>query len=134
MRERDNVKRVQQIYADFGQGNIPGILAALADDVEWKEPPAGPPPFAGTYRGREQVGELFGQLAEAAEPEQFEPREFIAQGDTVVALGYYRFRARATGRTWETDWAMVWRFREGKVARFRIFKDSAAEAAALLGV
>jgi ketosteroid isomerase-like protein len=122
---------VQQIYADFVAGNVPGILAKLADDVEWSEPEAGPAPFAGTRHGRDAVARLFQQLVEIAVPEQFEPREFLADGDRVVALGRYRFRVKDTGRTWATEWAMVWSFRDGKVARFRIYKDSAAEAAAL---
>lgn len=62
MGEQENVKVVQQLYADFGKGNIPAILNTLAEDVEWREPAAGPPPFAGTYRGRERVGEFFRKL------------------------------------------------------------------------
>ncbi|TAK47413.1 MAG: hypothetical protein EPO28_01835 [Saprospiraceae bacterium] len=29
---------VQQVYADFGSGNIPGVPAALTDKVEWTGP------------------------------------------------------------------------------------------------
>lgn len=132
MSAQDNVKTIQQLYEAFGRGDIPTILNALADDVEWKEPPNGAPPFAGTHHGRDGVGRFFQRLAETVEPEQFEPREFVAQGDVVVALGYYRFRARTTGKSYDTEWSMVWRFRDGKVAQFQIYKDSAAEVAALL--
>jgi len=127
----DNVKIVQDIYVAFGQGNIPAVLSAFADNVEHSEPPAGHPPFRGTYRGRAEVGTLFQGMHEAVEVQQFEPREFFAQGDTVVALGHYRFRAKATGRIYETDWVMAWRFNNGKVVEWKTYKDSAAEAAAL---
>ncbi len=133
MSEQQNVKIVQQIYADFGQGNIPGVLSALADDVVWKQPPAGSSPLAGTYHGRGQVGEWFSKMDEVSEAESFEPREYIAQGDKVVALGYYRFLSKSTGKSWESNWAMVWTFREGKVADFQFFGDTAAEAAAFAG-
>ena len=126
-----NVKTVQELYTAFGRGDIPSILNALAEDVEWHEPPGGEAPFKGTYRGREGVGQFFTWLAEAVEVEAFEPREFYAHGDTVVALGRYRFRTRKTGKAYDTDWAMVWRFRGNKVVGFEIYKDSAAEAAAL---
>jgi ketosteroid isomerase-like protein len=102
----------------------------MADDVEWNEPPSGVAPFAGTRRGRDQVAAFFQSLGEQAEPLEFEPREFIAHGDRVIALGHYRFRARPTGKTWETDWVMVWTLAAGKVRRFQIYKDSAAEVAA----
>lgn len=134
MSAQDTVKTVQELYAAFGRGDIPFILNALTDDVEWQEPPGGAPPFQGTYRGREGVGRFFQALAAAVEVEAFAPREFLAQAETVVALGSYRFRAKKTGTSYETGWAMVWRFRNGKVARFEIYKDSAAEAAALRGV
>lgn len=126
-----NVKTVQDLYTAFGRGDIPFILNALTEDVEWREPPGGEAPFKGTYRGREGVGQFFTWLAEAVEVEAFEPREFYPGNDAVVALGRYRFRSRKTGKAYETDWTMVWRFRDGKVARFEIYKDSAAEAAAL---
>jgi len=48
----------------------------------------------------------------------------------VVALGYYKFLSKPTGKTWEAEWAMVWTFREGKVAEFQFFGDTPAEAAA----
>jgi hypothetical protein len=33
----------------------------------------------------------------------------------------------------DTDWAMVWWFRNGRVVKFQIHDDSATEAAALRG-
>lgn len=122
---------VQQIYRDFVVGRIGCILARLAEDVEWAEPPFGPPPFSGTYRGRKAVGEFFRRLAEAVEVERFEPREYFARDGSVLALGSYRFRSRSTGAMWETDWAMIWNVWDGKIARCQTIKDSAGEAAGL---
>jgi len=56
----------------------------------------------------------------------FEPREFIAQGDTVVAIGFYKATVKATRKQTASDWAMVFNFRNGKIVRFREFTDSAA--------
>jgi ketosteroid isomerase-like protein len=130
MVEQANVRTVQEIYAAFGRGDIPALLGALAEDVEWSV--AGPQevPHAGKRRGRAEVAAFFPVLAETEEFEQFEPREFIAQGDQVVVLGYLRSRVKATGRRYENEWAMVWTLRDGKVTRFRTYEDTAAEAAA----
>ncbi len=35
MNESANVEMVQRLYADFGRGDIPPILAALDPKVEW---------------------------------------------------------------------------------------------------
>ncbi len=133
MSTQENLKIAQGIYTAFGQGNIPAILNVLTDDVEFHEPPGGEAPFKGIYYGRDGAAKFFQEMVAAVDILMLEPQEFVAQGDTVVVLGHYRFRAKATGITYDTDWAMVWWFRGGKIAKFQIHDDSATEAAALRG-
>ena len=64
-------------------------------------------------------------LLETLTLEAFEPRQFIAQEDTVVVLGSYRGTARETGRRFATEWAQVFTLREGKVTKFREYADTA---------
>lgn len=129
----EHLRTVQGIYAAFGQGNLPAVLEALADDVEWRVD--GPPliRYAGVRRGRRQVAEFFAALAEAVEMERFEPRRFIAQGDCVVVLGCEQLRVKSTGRTVRDDWVQVFTFQGGRVAQFREYLDSAAVAEAFRG-
>ena len=127
MSTQDNLKIAQGIYAAFGQGNIPAILNFLADDVEFHEPPGGSPPFTGTYRGRDGAGTFFQEMIGTVDVLMLEPQEFVAQGDTVVVLGHYRFRPKATGIPYDTDWAMVWWFRGGKIVKFQIHYDTTTE-------
>ena len=54
----------------------------------------------------------------------------MAQGDKVVALGHYRAVTKATGKTFESDFVMVFTLRGGKVAAFQEFTDSAGINAA----
>ena len=132
MTEQENVRAVLAAYAAFGRGDIQAILDSLTDDVEWVLP--GPPevlPFAGVRRGREQVSQFFTVLAETLTLEQFEPREFIAQGDKVVVLGRSRDRMKATGRVVENEWAAVFTLRAGKIARYQVYEDTAAFVSAL---
>ena len=130
MNEQANVNTVRQVYADFGEGNIAAVLDSLTEDVVWVEPEAGKSPLSGVARGREEVSEFFRVLDEVSQTEAFEPREFVAQGDKVVVLGYYRFRVRETGKRWESEWAMVFTLRDGQVAHFQFYGDTAGEAAA----
>jgi uncharacterized protein len=81
------VRLVQEFYAAFKRGDVTGALNTLADNVGWFIP--GPKDiirFAGERRGREQVAQFFAKLAEMQDAEQFDLREFVAQGDTVAAL------------------------------------------------
>jgi uncharacterized protein len=131
MSEDGNTRTVQEIYAAFGKGDVPFILNTLADQFEWVH--AGPPtiPWAKTRHTHEEVGEFFEVLGRTLEFQQFEPRTYVAQGDKVVALGYFRARSKSTGRSFEEHWAMEWTFQDGKVTGYRAYDDTAAIAAAL---
>lgn len=60
---------------------------------------------------------------------RFEPQEFVATGDKVVALGHYT-ATTPVGGSLDSDFAMVFTLRDGKVVRFQEFSDSAAINAA----
>ena len=130
MSEQDNIKMVQQIYADFGQGNIPGILNRLDPEVGWVN--AGPEsvPYARRRQGREAVQSFFASLDAAVEVRSFEPKEFFGSGDRVVVLGTWMGRAKPTGQAFASDWAMAWTVRDGKVTSFQSYEDTDAIATA----
>ena len=130
MGESSNVEVVQQAYAAFGRGDIAALLDTFSNDIDWETPGAPRVPYGGHYAGREDVARFFEELGKTAEFERFEPREFVAQGDKVVALGHYAGRGRNTGRPFATDWAMVFTVRNGKIVVFREYFDTANLGAA----
>ena len=87
-------------------------------------------PINRLYEGPEDVGEFFKVLNETQEASIFEPREFFADGDRVVCLGFFRYRVRSTNKEWESDFAMAFTFRNGKIANWSLIFDKGAEAAA----
>ena len=124
--EAENTQVVKNAYAAFGSGDIPGLLALVDDNVEWQAVigTEGILPQAGLRRGKASVGEFFRILGGTAEFQSFEPREFIAQGDQVAVVGHYKGRVKATGKTWDTEWVMIFTIRNGRVVRFREYTDS----------
>ena len=127
---RANAEVVRETYEAVGRGDIPALLNLWTDDVQWTF--QGPPtiPFAGTRRGHEGVAEFFSLVGKNLEFEVFEPREFVAQGETVVVLGFERSLIKPTGRTFEQEWAHVYALRDGKVAEFLALEGTAEHAAA----
>ena len=131
MHESLNIRVVQDAYAAFGRGDLQGILDNLADDIVWTGVygAAEHVPTSGNRRGKEAVATFFAQVAEHIKFSRFEPREFIATGDKVVALGHYTATPPAnTG--FDSDFAMVFTLKNGKVTRFQEFCNSAAINAA----
>jgi ketosteroid isomerase-like protein len=132
MNEAQNTQVVQEAYAAFGRGDITALLGYMTDDIQW-QPVIGTAahvPFSGERRGKNEVAEFFRQVAATEEFQQFEPREFVAQSDKVVAIGHYRAVTKLTSRSFDSDFVMVFTLRDGKVSRFQEFTDSAGINAA----
>jgi ketosteroid isomerase-like protein len=131
MQEAQNTKVVQEAYAAFGRGDVQGILDRLTDDVIWKGVygAAAHVPTSGERRGKSAVATFFKQVAETMKFSRFEPKEFVATGDKVVALGSYS-GTTSIGKSFESEFAMVFTLRNGKVSHFQEFTDSAAINAA----
>ncbi len=127
MQEAQNTLVIQNAYAAFGRGDIEALLTSIADDVVWHAVygTGSHVPTSGERHGKAAVREFFKVLAENISFSRFEPKEFIATGDKVVALGHYS-ATTPVGKTFASDWAMVFTLRDGKVSRFFEFCDSAA--------
>jgi ketosteroid isomerase-like protein len=128
--DQSNSNIVQGTYEAIGRGDIPALLVLLADEVTWTLQGPSAIPFAGTRHGREGVAEFFTLIGETLDFQKFEPREFISQGESVVVLGYEHSIVKPTGRELRQEWAHVYTVRDGKIATFRAFEDSAALTAA----
>jgi uncharacterized protein len=131
--ERENTQLVHQAYQHFKNADIQSVLGLLSEDVEWTLFEIEGVPFSGTRRGSERVGEFFSEVFDTEEVLHFEPRELVAQGEKVVALGHYAWRVKSTGREYETDFVHVFSVRDGKVARYQEFMDTAVVGAAYRG-
>ena len=129
MSAEQNTAVVQKAYADFSRGDIASLLSSLDEGVEWISP--GKSPASGLRKGRAEVAEFFRIVNETWEFLSFEPRDYIATGDRVVALGHYHARSRQTGRDAGSDWAMVFTVRDGKVTRFQEYADTVILESAL---
>jgi uncharacterized protein len=128
MAVQENVQIVKDGYAAFARGDIQGLLALFAEDIEWIVPGEGGFPLAGTYRGHAGVAGLFQKISEMFEISFLETREFVAQGDRVLVVGFDRGRVKATNRTVEGHWIMAFTVRNGKVTNVREYLDTLALA------
>ena len=114
---------VQGVYQAFARGDIPGALAFLGSDIEWTE--AEGFPYGGTYHGPKAVLEgVFMRLGAEWDGFAAIPDEFIDAGDTIVVLGKYSGKYKATGKSFQADFSHVWRAREGKAFKFQQYTDT----------
>ena len=125
---KNNVQIVQQAFADFGSGNIQGIIDECTDDIVWGAYENQDVPFAGSFKGKEGVREFFRAIAENVDYSLFEPKEFFSDRDAVIVLGRHAGKVKKTNKTYDHDWCMVFRFRDKKLYSFFAFVDSLEQA------
>jgi uncharacterized protein len=132
MSEDQNLQTTRDLYAAFGSGNIPAVLAALDPDIIWENPGPSGFPYFGTHRGPAAIAaNVFAFIGENLDLQVFEPRHMLAAGDKVVVLIHYEAVARKTGRRIVQDIAHAFTFKDGRPVHFRDHQDNAQVAAAL---
>jgi hypothetical protein len=118
-----SVELVKGVYGAFARGDVPAVLGAFADDIEWCE--AEGMPYGGLHRGGDAVAQkVFGPITEDIEGFALVTDEFIASGATVSAVVRYTGTGKATGKALDLPAVHVWDIRDGKLARFRQFIDT----------
>lgn len=118
-----NLNAVQKVYDAFAKGDIPTVLGSLSADIAWTE--AEGFPYGGTYHGPKAILEgVFMRLGSEWEGFAAVPDEFVDGGDTVVALGKYSGTYKRTGKSFQANFAHVWKMSDGKAIRFVQYVDT----------
>ena len=126
-----NIALVQSLYAAFGKGDIATLVNGLTADVDWNVNGRRKDyPMFGTWKGPGDVQTFFKGVADHETFSAFSPKEFHAAGELVFAFGHYAGAIKKTGRTFDCEWVHVFTVKNGKVARFREFTDTAQFAEA----
>jgi ketosteroid isomerase-like protein len=129
----NNVQVVKDFFAAIGSGDREALLALAGEDIEWIIP-GKDWPLAGTHRGHAGLVDLLETASRSIETST-EPREFVAQGDRVLVVGFASGRIKATNKTFEDDWIFAITVRDGKLTNIREYVDTQAlaRAAAMSG-
>ncbi len=125
-----NASIITAHYAASDVGDIEGMLAPFADDVEWTE--AAGFPLAGVYIGPQAIAEgVFLRLQEEWDGYTAAVDEVLDAGSTVVGVGTYSGTNRTTGKTFTARFTHIWRLEDGKVVRFEQVVDTVPVVAAM---
>lgn len=114
---------IEAHYAASARGDLDGMMAAFAPDVEWTEMAGFP--YAGTYRGVDAIREgVFARIGAEWTDYQAVPEQLVDDGDAVVAFGFYAGTFTATGKAMRVRFVHLWTVADGAVVRFEQFTDT----------
>lgn len=122
--------QAEQFLANIFSGRMDLALKACADDVVFigaRPEPSDRVAAYGRHVGHDGAERFFQTFADTLEPGDFKVDATIAQDRHVVMYGNLKHTARATGRPFVSDWALVMRFNDdGRLALYHFYEDTAA--------
>ncbi len=128
MSSEKNIQTVKDFFAAIGGGDREALRALVAEDIEWIIP-GQDWRLAGTRHGHAVLADLLETASKSIETST-ELREFVAQGDRVLVIGFARGKIKATNKTFEDDWIFAITVEHGKLTRIREYIDTQALARA----
>jgi len=128
MSNEKNIQTVKDFFAAIGRGDKERLLALVAEDIEWIIP-GEDWPLAGTRRGHAGLADLLETASKSIETST-EPREFIAQGDKVLVIGFAKGKIKATNKAFEDHFVFAITVQNGRLTNIREYIDTQALARA----
>lgn len=126
MKAQENTKLAEQMYATISSGDVEGFLNLFSEDASWNSPDIENVPLETTFTGRDKIAEFLTKLDEYEELVKIEPKEFIAQGNKVVAIGELQVRSKVTDKKYNSGFVHIFEVKDGKAISFLEYLDNAA--------
>ena len=97
MTTSDPLRTVRRMFDAFAKGDLDRLLETVHPDSRWTYVGANPRPVKRVYVGREDIRKFFDRILQNLTMTTFRPREFVAENDTVVVIGFEAGTVKATG-------------------------------------
>jgi uncharacterized protein len=129
----DHVTLIAQLYDAFSRGDVPTVLAALDPHIHWNEAEGFVYADGNPYVGPPAVLQgVFGRLAGEWDNFSVKADEILPTPDGALTLGRYSGTYKGTGKPIDAQFAHVWRIKDGKVAAFQQYTDTAQFQSAIV--
>lgn len=122
----ENVAIIRKLYDAFAAGDVPGVLGAMSPSIVWSEAENFPYADGNPYVGPEAVANgVFMRCGTEWDGFTVTIDEILDAGETILALGRYSGVYKTTGKAMNAQLAHVWRIKDGKIAQFQQYTDTA---------
>lgn len=119
---------VKNVYNFVEEKNTHAYFALLSPHVECYQTEE--LPWGGSYQGLDGIKAFLSKLFSRIES-SVDIAHYIEAGDKIVAVGTTSGTAKHTGKPFRCDLVHIWTVRDGKIARFEVYIDTAKMQVAL---
>jgi ketosteroid isomerase-like protein len=116
-----NVEIIRRGLDAYNRGDVEALLETADPDIEFV--PLRSLVVGGSYHGHEGIRQFFEDLDEEWEKRFIHLDEFREHGDTVLLLGEFQAKGRASGVEMRSPVAWLFELRDGKVVRMQAYSS-----------
>lgn len=124
MGTQENVELIRRGYQAFDAGDMATLRELFAEDAVWYT--AGNGVLSGPKQGREAIMAYFGELATRSKGSFKVTLQEVIGGEKHT-IGLQHSHAETNGRTLDTQGALAFQVRDGKITEGREFFDDTAQ-------
>jgi ketosteroid isomerase-like protein len=121
-----NVEIIQNLYAAFDKGDVPGVLKYFDPKIEWNQAENFPYADGNPYIGPQAVLEgVFARLG--AEWEYWNKTEqtyYEANSGEIIVTGRYKAKNKKTAKEINVQFVHIWTLEDGMVTKFQQYADT----------
>ena len=114
---------IEKMFAAFAEGNVEKILETVSEDSVWIYHGTQIIPKA-RFEGKDGARTFFSNILNHTEVLNFEPRQYIVEGDMVVVLGSEHQRVKRSGKELRQQWVQVYTVENDLITRMEEFATS----------
>ncbi len=114
---------VDKMFTAFASGDVDGFVATVSEDTVWIYHGTQIIP-AGVFEKKEGVKTFFTNIMERTEIINFEPQEFIVEGNKVVVLGREHQKVKRSGRELKQKWVQIYTVENELITKMEEFATS----------
>ncbi len=121
-----NVEIVQNLYAAFAKGDIPGVLKYFNPKIEWNEAENFPYADGNPYIGPQAVLEgVFARIgAEWEYWNLMEQKYYEVNSGEIIVTARYQARNKLTNKEINVQFVHMWTLNDGLVTNFQQYADT----------
>ena len=114
---------VEKMFSAFGSGDIEKFVETVSDDTVWIYHGTQIIP-AGTFEKKEGVRTFFSNILDKTEIINFEPKQYIVEGNMIVVIGREHQKVKRSGRELKQKWVQIYTVENDLITRMEEFATS----------
>lgn len=114
---------VEEMFTAFASGDVEKFVATVSDDTVWIYHGTQIIP-AGVFESKEGVRKFFTNIIERTEIINFEPQQYIVEGNVVVVLGEEHQKVKRSGRELKQKWVQIYTIENELIVKMEEFATS----------